>query len=267
DVVVRFEVSDTGIGIPKEVQEQLFNRFTQVDACFERRHGGTGLGLAICGQLSGLMGGKISVDSEPGRGSTFALTVSLGKSSERHDETDSAQPVVRTDLPSNLHRRLRILLAEDNHVNQMVVIAMLRGAGHTVDVAGNGIEAVEAINTRPYDLVLMDIQMPEMDGVTAAKAIRALDDAARASIPIIALTANAIKGDREKYLAAGMDDYISKPVDQAALHETIARQCGVRVPTRRAAAERPEPTTTSVEMKKELEGFIDQLDDLTEATG
>jgi len=260
-------VSDSGIGIPKEVQEKLFNRFTQVDASFERRHGGTGLGLAICSRLSDLMGGKISLDSEPGRGSTFVFAVPLGRPSERHDETDSSQPVIRTGLPSNLRRRLRILLAEDNHVNQMVIIAMLRGASHTVDVAGNGIEAVEAVNTRPYDLVLMDIHMPEMDGVSATKAIRALDDADRASIPIIALTANAIKGDREKYLAAGMDDYISKPVDQAALHETIARQCGVDAPTGIAAFERPEPTTTSVEMQKELEGFVDQLDDLTDATG
>jgi CheY-like chemotaxis protein len=267
DVVVRFEVSDSGIGIPEEVQEKLFNRFTQVDASFERRHGGTGLGLAICSQLSDLMGGKISLDSELGRGSTFVFAVPLGRSSERHDETGSARPVIGNVVPSNLRRRLRILLAEDNHVNQMVIIAMLRRASHTVDVAGNGIEAVEAVNTRPYDLVLMDIQMPEMDGVTATKAIRALDDAERASIRIIALTANAIKGDREKYLAAGMDDYVSKPVDQATLYDTIARQCRVDAPTGIAAAGRPEPTTTSVEMQKELEGLADQLDDLADATG
>jgi CheY-like chemotaxis protein len=113
----------------------------------------------------------------------------------------------------------------------------------------------------------MDIHMPEMDGVSATKAIRALDDADRASIPIIALTANAIKGDRENYLAAGMDDYVSKPIDQTALHESIARQCGVDAPTGITAAERSESTTTSVEMEKELGSFLDQLDDLTEATG
>ena len=259
DIVVRFEVSDTGIGIPKGAQARLFNRFTQVDGSMERRHGGTGLGLAICSQLCDLMGGKISFDSEPGRGSSFAFTVPLGTPLERHDETASAQPGVGADQPSH-RRRLRILLAEDNHVNQMVIVAMLKGAGHSVDVAGNGIEAVEAVSTRPYDVVLMDIHMPELDGVKATRRIRE-HGGDNANVPIIAVTANAMKGDAEIYLAAGMNDYVSKPVDRARLHEAIARQCGVNAAAGRADA------ATSVETRKELESFIDQLDDLTEAAG
>ena len=264
DIVARFEVSDTGIGIPKGAQAQLFNRFTQVDGSMERRYGGTGLGLAICSQLCDLMGGKIRFDSEPGRGSSFAFTVPLDTQLERHDETASAQPGVGADQPSN--RRLRILLAEDNHVNQMVIIAMLKGAGHTVDIAGNGIEAVEAVRTKPYDVVLMDIHMPELDGVKATRRIRE-HGGDNANVPIIAVTANAIKGDAEMYLAAGMDDYVSKPVDRARLHEAIARQCGVHAAAGRADAKRSDPTTTSVETQKELESFIDRLDDLTEAAG
>ncbi len=265
DIMVRFEVSDTGIGIPEGGQAQLFNRFTQVDASVERRHGGTGLGLAICGQLCAIMGGTISLNSEPGRGSTFAFTVPLGRPFDLCDETGSARPDVEADSASNFGRRLRILLAEDNHVNQMVIIAMLKGAGHTVDVASNGIEAVEAVNSRPYDVVLMDIHMPEMDGVNAMKRIRA-HGGDNAKVPIIAITANAMKGDHEKYVAAGMDDYVSKPVDRARLYEAIARQCGVDAALRKAAAKRPEPATMSADARNELEGFIDRLDDPAEAT-
>ena len=225
DIVVRFEVSDSGIGIPEGAQAQLFNRFTQVDGSMERRYGGTGLGLAICSQLCNLMEGKISLDSEPGRGSTFAFTVPLGRPLERHDESGSTQPVVGTDLSSNFRRRLRILLAEDNHVNQAVLLAMLSQTGHKIDMVANGAEAVNAVMRHPYDLVLMDIQMPEMDGVTATRKIRDLPGEV-GLIPIIALTANAMMGDREKYLEASMTDFVSKPINSQELFEAIARCTG-----------------------------------------
>jgi signal transduction histidine kinase/CheY-like chemotaxis protein len=265
DAVVRFAVSDTGIGISSEDQARLFSRFTQADASVGRKFGGTGLGLAICNQLCQLMGGTIALDSEPGRGSTFTFTIASRKATAPPDESD-AKEAAAAGPSSRRARNLRILLAEDNHVNQMVIIAMLKTAGHTVDLAGNGIEAIEAVNTRPYDVVLMDIQMPEMDGIEATRRIRrAGGDKAR--FPIIAITANAMKGDREQYLAAGMNDYVTKPVDQAKLHQAIARQCGVDAPTTHAASEASDPAVTSDEARTALEDFIDQLDDPTEATG
>ena len=224
-VVLRFEVADTGAGIPEDAQARLFTEFTQVDASIERKHGGTGLGLAICRQLCALMGGEIGVDSGPGQGSRFWFTVSFGVARGRKAEDGADQRRAKFDAVRSGLQGLRILLAEDNHVNQKVVMAMLRGAGHTVDVAGNGIEAVEAVRARPYDVVLMDIQMPEMDGVKATRRIRELD-AKQARIPIIALTANAMKGDREQYLEATMNDYVSKPIDPIKLYQAIARQCG-----------------------------------------
>ena len=370
--LLRFEVRDTGIGIPPEVRDGLFDRFSQADVSTARLFGGTGLGLAICRQLVELMGGEIGVDSEPGKGSTFWFTVRLARRSStaslRHevlshavgkrflvvDDNQTNRRVMRKQLESwgarvteaaNSHEallslgqahaegrridiamidymmpgfdglelgkairknpefddvtlvltssaprssmaepvegsgfrgciskpirqsdlisffadlfggadaimtrpneapavpeppepaekrpapRLRILLAEDNHVNQKLVSAMLLRAGYRVDTVANGVEAVNAVRSLPYDLVLMDVQMPELDGVGATKRIRRLSGPG-AKVPIIALTANAMSGDRDRYLEAGMDDYVSKPINPAALSAAIGRLCGVEV--------------------------------------
>jgi signal transduction histidine kinase/CheY-like chemotaxis protein len=215
---LRFEVRDTGIGITEEARSRLFARFSQADSSTTRKFGGTGLGLAICKQLTELMGGEIGVVSQPGRGSAFFFTIRCGlgeQPAEPHStEADTAS--------SAATRKLRILVAEDNSVNQLFIKMMLCRLGHLVDVVANGAEAVEAVKRVPYDLVLMDIQMPEMDGPTAAKVIRQLDRPI-CRIPIIALTANAMLGQREEYLSVGMDDYVSKPIERSLLLAAMAR--------------------------------------------
>ncbi|RAU20936.1 sensor protein gacS [Paramagnetospirillum kuznetsovii] len=357
-MVARFEIRDTGIGIPKESQGRLFSMFSQVDASTARRYGGTGLGLAISRRIADLMGGHVGLDSEPGKGSTFWVALPLqilgpqtstppdlrgrrvlvvdDNSINRdvlerqlravgvdvracHDAgtamneltqaaaegtkpwevalVDAQMPMVsgtdmvrmvraipmlsgmkviitssqgvldpadRANIDAFLHkplrqgtvldtiarllgvsdrmapaesasavpktsegpgRRLRILVAEDNPVNQQVALGLLRKFGHSVDVVGDGAEAVEAVRLLPYDLVLMDVQMPEMDGLEATRTIRALPTLA-AQVPIVAMTANAMRGDDQICLNAGMDGYISKPIDRMKLSEVLARYAG-----------------------------------------
>jgi signal transduction histidine kinase/ActR/RegA family two-component response regulator len=220
-VALRFEVRDTGIGIPAEAHAKLFTRFSQLDSTTSRKFGGTGLGLAICKQLVEAMGGEIGLDSEVERGSTFWFTITCKRGWEpKWDETNP--PDGRIEASDHT---LRILVAEDNPVNQLLITSVLQKQGFVADVVGNGAEAVEAVQNRPYDLVLMDIQMPEVDGTTATKIIRALDGPV-ASIPIIALTANAMQGDRERYLKIGTNDYVSKPVDVPLLLGAIAGVAG-----------------------------------------
>lgn len=220
---LRFDVADTGIGIPDAALGTIFQSFTQADASTTRVYGGTGLGLAICKELTELMGGEIGVESEPGRGSNFWFTVSCEMGS-RGDIPDTQPPSSAVEQGSvTLDRKLRVLVAEDNLVNQEIISMTLEADGHHVDVVGNGAEAVQAVQDVHYDVVLMDIQMPEMDGITATKKIRALSGEA-SKIPIIALTADAMVGDREKYVAAGMDDYASKPIKLAELYSAISRK-------------------------------------------
>lgn len=226
-VELRITVTDTGIGIDDAAGSRLFTRFSQADSSTTRKYGGTGLGLVICRELAKLMGGTVGFDSVPGQGSVFWFTVrcALGaKAAEREPEApqDGRDPVEEC-------RPLRILVAEDNRVNQMVVRAMLEKRNHRVHMAGNGLEAVEAVKTGGYDLILMDVQMPEMDGLEATRRIRALPGIF-ATIPIIALTANSMKGDRERYLESGMTDYLSKPVRPGELFATIARHAAEKEP-------------------------------------
>ncbi|MEO7634784.1 MAG: PAS domain S-box protein [Sphingomicrobium sp.] len=203
----RFEVTDTGIGISEAVQARLFKHFTQADASISRQYGGTGLGLVICKRVVEQMGGAIGVISAPGRGSTFWFEIPI----EPLQSLSPCEPL--NPAPS---QSLRILVAEDVDVNQALVRAILERDGHAVDIVDNGREACAAAANRRYDLILMDIQMPEMDGVTATIAIRNLKEPNRRT-PIWAMTANALSEHLDGYLAAGMDDYVTKPFDSAKL--------------------------------------------------
>ena len=205
---LHFSISDTGIGIPEEKLDRLFQSFSQVDSTTTRKYGGTGLGLAISRRLVELMGGEIWVVSRPGLGSTFHFTILAEEAEEISIPIDSCATRAETQSRRK-NGTLRILLAEDNAINQMVAIQMLKRLGYSADVAGNGLEVLQAIERQPYDVVLMDVQMPEMDGLVAAQEIRKLWPKGPR---IIAITAYALKGDRERCLAAGMDDYISKPI-------------------------------------------------------
>jgi CheY-like chemotaxis protein len=219
-VELRFDVSDTGIGIDAKQQKRIFDRFSQADGSTTRKFGGTGLGLTICRELAQVMGGSIGVESNTDQGSTFWFTVhcELGDAANIDEQSRrSDQPVETAEF-----RPLRILVAEDNPVNQLIAADTLEKAGHHVDVVSNGIEAVKAVKDYPYDLILMDIFMPEMDGLTATKKIPEMAGD-ESKIPIIALTADAMAGEREKYIAAGMSDYISKPFEANQLFGTIKR--------------------------------------------
>lgn len=216
---VRFSVRDTGVGISPGAQDKLFHPFTQADSSTQRRFGGTGLGLSISKQLVELMGGEIGFESAEGQGSRFWFNVPLVAVEGR---PMGKQGVLEIDEHVALGptRKLRILLVEDNIINQKVALKMIEKMGHQVDCTGNGLEAVKALQDLPYDLILMDCQMPEMDGFEATCAIRQMKGES-GKVPIIALTANAMKGDRERCLAAGMDDYLSKPIDRPKLKRVI----------------------------------------------
>ncbi len=220
-LVLYFAVTDTGIGINDEQQTRLFQAFTQADGSTTRRFGGTGLGLAISKQLVNLMQGNIGVNSGAGRGSTFWFTARF----ETGSTTQPAEIAARAEPPAAAHRPFagRVLLAEDNRVNQQVALAILQRLGIGADLAANGREALHAARQDCYDLILMDCQMPEMDGFAATAEIRREERHSGRRTIIAALTANAMEGDRERCLAAGFDDYLSKPFSKEQLHELLAR--------------------------------------------
>ncbi|HST21987.1 MAG TPA: ATP-binding protein [Blastocatellia bacterium] len=246
-IVVRFAVSDTGIGISSEAQQRLFQPFTQADSSTTRKYGGTGLGLAISKQIVELMGGEIGVESVPGRGSTFWFTAPLEKQEGRIDDLKKQQshaPQSFAASQSSRERsRLRILLVEDNPVNREVGMLQLQRAGYKADTAVNGREAIEALEKKSYDIVLMDCQMPEMDGYQATREIRRREGDRKHTI-IIAMTAYALPEDREACLAAGMDDYISKHIRQHELAQMLERWAGKKS-VRSETGERAEPLATS----------------------
>jgi PAS domain S-box-containing protein len=215
EVLLRFSVRDTGIGIAKDKLGILFHKFAQVDASTTRKYGGSGLGLVISKQLVELMGGVMGVNSEESLGSEFWFTARFER--QVAARVGASGPAVTQPALRDLHRSdVRILLAEDSLTNQMVAVGILKRLGLHVDVASNGREAVEALRKMPYDLVLMDLQMPEMDGLAATRAVRT-SGCETSAVPIIAMTAHAMPGDRQTCLDAGMDDYIAKPVTPAAL--------------------------------------------------
>ena len=244
-VTLRFSVSDTGIGIPANQQDILFTPFTQIDGSAKRKYGGTGLGLAISKQLAELMGGSIGLESKEGEGSTFWFTIVLEKQSAMSEsaedlaeiqqangtdlggrikevarERSNAWPTISEDVKS----KIRILLAEDNTINQRVARAMLRKMGLQADIVANGQEVIRELQSIPYDLILMDCQMPDIDGFEATRLIRrGASEVLNPGVPIIAMTASTMQGDRERCINAGMSDFIAKPVQMGELMNILAR--------------------------------------------
>jgi two-component system CheB/CheR fusion protein len=217
---VRYTVRDTGIGIPADKLGAIFESFAQVGGSAHAKYGGTGLGLSIARELVERMGGSIRVESEVGKGSTFSVTLPFELAEARPEQAPAGR-----DRPPGTGRKLRILLAEDNQVNRMLATELLRGQGHTVETAEDGREALARLAAQRFDLVLMDVRMPGLDGIEATEAIRR-GEAGDPAIPIIALTAHALKGDRERFLAAGMSDYVSKPINLEELNTVMARVAG-----------------------------------------
>ncbi len=223
EVWLNFAVRDTGIGIPPDQLARTFEAFAQADTSITRTRGGTGLGLTISASLVSMMGGSLEIDSEPGVGSTFHFRARFRTSDQPRQHTSGSPPPPRTG-------KLRLLLAEDNVINQKVAVGMLEAAGHEITVVNNGQEAVAALEQQPVDAILMDVQMPEMDGLQATAMIREREKTTGRHTPIIALTAHAMKGDQERCLAAGMDDYVSKPIRPEELLRTIGNCVGMPAP-------------------------------------
>ncbi|MFT5440925.1 MAG: signal transduction histidine kinase/CheY-like chemotaxis protein, partial [Alphaproteobacteria bacterium] len=225
-IMLRMEVIDTGPGIEPDKLTVVFDKFTQADTSTTRVYGGTGLGLAICKELAELMGGEVGIESELGQGTKTWFTVACEYWEQNETSESTGQKIEHAGqnlaAETARDRKLRFLVVEDNHINQVVISKTIEHGGHYADVVNNGIEAIEALRNAPYDLVLMDIQMPEMDGITATKKIRELPGFV-SKIPIIALTANAMVGDREQYIEAGMDDYVSKPVNFEDFYKVVWR--------------------------------------------
>jgi signal transduction histidine kinase/CheY-like chemotaxis protein/ligand-binding sensor domain-containing protein len=225
-VLLRGSVSDTGIGIPEEAQQRLFQSFSQGETSTTRRYGGTGLGLAILKRLVDLMGGEVGFESVPGQGSTFWFTAKLSLGAEIPPALSVATEAGQ--LPRGLNAGT-ILVVEDNRINQKVLSHQLLNLGYAIEVAENGEEAVEMVKNRRYDLIFMDVQMPVMDGFQATQRIRGLGQES-SSIPIIAVTANAFQSEREKCFSSGMNDYLTKPVDRDRLKASLSRWAGAREP-------------------------------------
>ena len=252
--IYRVAVIDTGPGIPATEQGKLFAVFSQVNASLSRQHEGAGLGLAICHRLVKLMGGEIGVESDEGRGSTFWFTLPLPEAAE---QTAPVEPP--GVAPNATAQQRRLLLVEDSETNQIVAATFLRKAGYEVDIVGDGVAAVKAADARAYDVILMDVHLPTVNGLDATAWIRAREPEGQ-HIPIIALTANAMQGDRDRCLRAGMDDYVSKPFSRAELVGTVEKwlaarpaECGTRSTT-------PEPPL-------EVHTDLHTLDDLAEMIG
>jgi signal transduction histidine kinase/ActR/RegA family two-component response regulator len=222
-VVLEFAVRDTGMGIAADKLQTIFEPFSQADGSMTRRFGGTGLGLTICSRLVRLMGGGIRVQSRLGEGSCFRFSLPVPVAKPAAGPPAQAAPPPEVAAAPGSGGPLRVLLAEDNLVNRQLVVRLLEKRGHRVDTAENGREACEAFHRQSYDVILMDVQMPEMTGIEATAAIREAERGNGRHLPIIAMTAHAMKGDRERFLASGMDGYISKPILLKELTDALAK--------------------------------------------
>lgn len=244
EVRIAFSVRDTGIGITESQMGLIFEPFMQAHVAITRTHGGTGLGLSICRELITMMGGELKVESISGKGSSFSFELPFAISSSKLNQSTVAQDLNYQSLGNRY-----VLVAEDVELNQYLVRHIMESWGFTVDVVSNGREAVNKIQENKYDLVLMDIQMPEMDGMEATRAIRQLSDPVKAAIPIVALTANALKGDSEKYLAAGMNDFLPKPFNEQKLFLVISNNLKTSV---KETIPMSESNTTVIENQEKL---------------
>lgn len=246
---IYFGITDTGIGIPISQQAMIFDKFTQANNTSSRKYGGTGLGLAISKQLVELMDGNIGVISEVGKGSTFWMKIPLKECEDNDDSVDTYTPrsIKLGKNEETMNRKANILIAEDHPTNQFLVKRILMKNGFSnIDMVENGRQAVDAFKTCAYDIVLMDGMMPEMDGYEATKLIREFESGGKSHVPVIAMTANAMVGDREKCLDAGMDDYISKPVDAQKFLKMLSKwlpSLEGAEPETQAAVAAPAPTT------------------------
>lgn len=252
---LEFAVRDTGIGIPEDKQKTIFQSFLQADDSITRKHGGTGLGLAICKLLIGLMHGRLHLKSTEGKGSTFSFTAKFKEGDptfvQKQAEKNAEPPI--TDMPA-----LKVLMADDNALNRELTITLLAEQGHDSTAVENGVQALEALKKKDFDVVLMDVQMPIMDGISATRAIRDPNSGVlNPTIPIIALTAHALKGDRERFLKAGMNDYIPKPIRINDFYRTIANTIAHKKST--ASSNRPQPVTPNTNKSFDRQSALDML--------
>ncbi|CAN2039043.1 two-component system, sensor histidine kinase [Candidatus Magnetomoraceae bacterium gMMP-15] len=242
-----FSIKDTGIGIPPDKMDRLFKSFSQIDASTTRKYGGTGLGLVICSRLVKLMGGELWVESEPGKGSIFFFTIST---IESHKDSIIKPDLIVIDSKIGKRNPLRILMAEDNKINQKVASYLLKTIGYYPDIVNNGKKALEALKQKSYDVILMDVLMPEMDGIEATSIIRT-NWPKEQQPTIIAMTADALSGRKEEYIKKGMDDYISKPLEIEKIIKALEKVLQISSQTEKALIKDPAKTDeTATEFSK-----------------